>query len=78
MEYGAYFVAGVESFGRSIDLDNFRLRNENQLLILDDLKISKISVDKVTQFDIITSELRELVDNLEINFCWFVISRKVK
>ena len=43
----------VEAFWRWFDLDKFRLHTQNQLLILDNLKSSKISVDKITQFCLI-------------------------
>ena len=65
MEDGAYFVYEVESFSMLVNLDAFRLCTENQLLILDDLNISKISVDKVNQFDLLPTEIRELFDKLE-------------
>ena len=78
MEDGAYIVAAIESFCRSINLDDLRLHTENQLLILNDLKLSKISVDMVTQFDIRPPELCEILDKLGEYYRCFVISIKVK
>ena len=49
-EYGAYVIAAVEVFWRLLDIDRYRLHTKNQLIILDDLKLSKFSVDKITQF----------------------------
>ena len=73
-----YVVVAVESFSRSINLDNFRLHTENELLILDDLKLSKISVDKVIQFGLRPPELCELIDEFGHYYCWFVVCGKIK
>ena len=51
-EDGAYFIAVVVDFMGLIDIDEYRLHTQNQLLILNDLKLSKISVDKITKFGI--------------------------
>ena len=65
-EYVTYVVNAIASFHRPINLDDLILHTENQLLILDDMKPYKISVDKVTQFGLRPSELREFSGNLEI------------
>ena len=49
-EYGAYVIAAFGAFWRLLDIDEYRLHTKNQLLILDDLKLSNILVDKITQF----------------------------
>ena len=75
VEDGAYVVAAVEGFRRQLDLDDSRLLTMSQLLILDDLKLSKLSVDKITQFGLRPPELR-FVDKVGDYFCWFHIERK--
>ena len=65
-EYGAYVVSSVESFHRSINIYDFRLHTENQLLILDYMKPYKILVDNVTQFGIRSPKLRGFSDKLLI------------
>ena len=45
-----YLCAAVDNFRRSVGLDEWRQHSASQKLILDDLKLSKISVDKVTRF----------------------------
>ena len=50
LEDGAYIKTAVQLFRMYLGLNNHRLHSANQLLILDDLKLSKISIDNVTQF----------------------------
>ena len=47
-------------------------------MILYDLKLYKISVDKMTQFGLRPPELRKLLDKLGDYYRWFVIYGKVK
>ena len=42
------------------------------------MKLSNISVDKITQFGIIKPELHQLFNKLGYYYHWFVISIKVK
>ena len=60
-----------------LDIDEYRSHTQNQLLILDNLKLSKISVDRITQFDIRPPELRQLFNKLGYYYSIFVISIKV-
>ena len=55
-----------------LELEEARLHTANQLLILDDLKLSKISVDKVTQFGLRPPELL-FVDRLGEYYRWFLL-----
>ena len=78
IEDGTYVVSAVELFIRSINIDDFILHTENKLLILDDLKLSKISFDKVTQFGLRPPKTCEFFDRLGDYYCWFVISGEFK
>ena len=72
-EYGTYFIAAVESFRRLLNLDEYRLRTQNQLLILDYMNLSKIPVDNITQFGLRPPELRQHFNNLGDYYRWFVM-----
>ena len=45
-------------------MEEWRLHTDNQLLILDDLKLSNMSVDKVTHFRLRPPELLQICDKL--------------
>ena len=60
-------------------MEQWRRHTNNQLLILDDLKMSKMSVDKVTHFGVRPPELLKICDKLGDCYFWFHISKnKVK
>ena len=79
-EDGNYITTEVDNFRRNaLHLDAWRWHTDSQLLILDDLKLSKISIDKVTQFSLRPPELMSLFDTLGNYFRWFQISKnKIK
>lgn len=64
VEDGAYVETAVQNFRRSLGLEGYRIHSENQLLILDDLKLSKMSIDKVTQFSLRPPEFLQLFNTL--------------
>ena len=64
VEDGAYVETSVQNFRRSLGLEGYRIHSENQLLILDDLKLSKMSIDKVTQFSLRPPEFLQLFNTL--------------
>ena len=72
-EYGAYSISAVEAFGGFLDIYEYSLHTQNQLLILDYLKLSKISVDKITQFGLRPPELLQLFNKLGDYYCWVLI-----
>ena len=72
-EDGAYVGCAIDVFRRSLHLNEWRMMSQNQLLIIDDLKLSKLSVDKVTQFSLRPPELLHVFDKLEYYFRWFEI-----
>ena len=79
MEDGAFITTSIESFRRQNDMEEWRLHTDNQLLILDDLKLSNMSVDKVTHFSLRPPELLQICDKLGDYYRWFHTSkRKVK
>ena len=79
-EDGAYVTTEVDYFRRNaLQLDAWRYHTDSQLLILDDLKLSKITIDKVTQFSLRPPELMNLFDMLGNYYRWFQISKnKIK
>ena len=79
VEDGAYVGTAIDTFRRSMGLNEWRQLSINQKLILDDLKLSKISVDKVTRFSIRPPEFLKFFDKLGDYFRWFSISdNKIK
>ena len=53
--------------------DEWRHHSDSERLILEDIKMSKISIDKITQFSIRPPELRYLIDQTGNYFRWFKI-----
>jgi len=80
LEDGAFIGSAVDSFRRALgDMDEWRQHSANQVLILDDLKLSKISVDKITQFSLRPPEFLKVFDKVGDYFRWFTISEtKIK
>ena len=65
LEDSAYICTVVESFRREhVNLNHVRLQTNNQNLIVNDIKLSKISIDKVTQSGLRPHELRRVITNL--------------
>ena len=75
---GAYVEPAIVSYRKAIELEDYRLHTPKQVLILDDLKLSRLSVDKVTQFSLRPPEFLQLFNELGNYFRWFHISDKVK
>ena len=75
---GAYVEPAIVSYRKAIELEDFRLHTPKQVLILDDLKLSKLSVDKITQFSLRPPEFLQLFNELGNYFRWFHISNRVK
>jgi hypothetical protein len=46
--------------------------------LYEDLKVSKVSIDKVTLFCLRPPELRGFIDNIRLYFWWFSIETKIK
>jgi len=75
-EDGAHEDSAIDSVRRGNNLPQRRQHTPNQLLILDDLKLSKVSVDKITQFSLKLPEFIELLENLGEYHRWLCISKK--
>ena len=79
LEDGAFIGSAVDSFRRSLDMDEWRQHTANQVLVLDDLKLSKLSVDKITQFSLRPPEFLKVFDKVGEYYRWFSISKtKIK
>ena len=78
IEDGAYMRSAIDGFWRGLGLETWRLYTKNQNLMLENLKLSNILVNKVTQFGLRPPELRELFRKLGNYYRWFVISNKIK
>ena len=64
VEDGAFVTTAIDNFQNNADLPDWRTHSANQNLILDDIKLSKISIDKVTQFGLRPPEFRGLFNML--------------
>lgn len=72
----SYLKTEIDSFRCNIlQLHNWRQHTYHQTLMLDDLKLSSLSIDKVTQFGLRPPEFLKLFDALG-NYCrWFHVSK---
>ena len=79
LEDGAFIGSAVDSFRRSLDMDEWRQHTANQVLVLDDLKLSKLSVDKITQFSLRLPKVLKVFDKVGEYYRWLSISKtKIK
>ena len=73
---GSYLITEIDSFRRNIlKLCNWRQYKYHQTLILDDLKVSNVYIDKVTQFGLRPPEFLKIFDTLGNYYLWFNISK---
>eukprot|EP00957_Ditylum_brightwellii_P043851 3325177-Ditylum_brightwellii.AAC.1 len=64
-EDDTYIFFAVESYRRvKADLDTARLQTNSQNLTVDDFKLSKISINKVTQYGLRPPELLKVITKL--------------
>jgi hypothetical protein len=76
-EDDAYICSAVENYRRiETDLDTARLQTNSQNLIVDDIKLSKISIDKVMQYGLHPPELLKVITKLGNYYRWFVVDKK--
>ena len=54
-------------------LDDWRYHTDSEILILEDIKKSKLSIDKISQFSIRPPELRCLIDQVGNYYRWFEV-----
>ena len=58
---------------RDMLLDDWRYHTDSEILILEDIKKSKLSIDKISQFSIRPPELRCLIDQVGNYYRWFEV-----
>ena len=69
----------MESFRISLELDEWRLHTVSQQSILNDLKSSNVSVDKITEFGLRPPELLRIIPMVGQYYRWFYTNgKKVK
>eukprot|EP00957_Ditylum_brightwellii_P091121 6937431-Ditylum_brightwellii.AAC.1 len=76
VDNGAHNGSIFDGIRHSLDLDKHRQHTANELLILDDVAMSKLSIDSITQFSLRPPELRSVIDKLGIYYCWFSVGKK--
>lgn len=59
------------------ELPHWRQHTENEMRIYEDLKLSNVSIDKITIFSLRPPELRGFIDRTRLYFRWFHIEKKV-
>ena len=78
VEDGAFVTTFLDSFRKATLKENWRQNTPSQVLILNDLKLSGVSVDKVSQFGLRPPELMKLFSYLGDYYRWFEIGEKIK
>ena len=59
-----------------VNLPQWRQHTANELLTFDDLKQTKLSIDKISQFSLRPPEFRSTIDMVGNYFRWFHIEMK--
>ena len=67
-EYEACIASTSDSIRQFLQLDQWRQHAPNQNLIMDNLKISNASIDKVTQFSMRPQEFIGIIDSVRDYF----------
>ena len=62
---------------RNKQFPQWRQHTTNEMKLYEDLKLSKVSVDKITLFSLRPPELRGFIDNVTHYFRWFSIEKKI-
>ena len=78
LEDGAYVGSISDHVRQSLGLPAWRQHTANELLMLDDLKLSKVSIDKISQFSLRPPEFRSTIDMVGHYYRWFYITTKTK
>ena len=73
VEDGAFVTSGIDHYRNNKGFPDWRCHTANQNLLLDDVKLSKITIDKVTQFGLRPPEFLKLFSKLGDYYRWFVI-----
>lgn len=78
VDHNSILTPAAEAIRLDIEVDLWRNHTPSQVLIMNDLKLSKISVDKITKFGLRPPELLRLFDKVEHYYRWFVSTSKIK
>ena len=75
-----FYTNSISHFVRSqkVNFPRWRKHTDNEKLIMNDLKQSKIGYDKITQFSLRPCELKPIVDMVGHYYRWFIIDMKKK
>ena len=77
VEDGADVGLVTDNIRKRLELVNWRQHSNSELLLLDDLIKSNISIDRISEFSVRPPELRYLFDSVEGYFRWFEIEKEV-
>ena len=77
LEDGAHLVSPGDTYRNSVMSGNWRQFSCSQKMILNDMKLSKVSVDKVTKFGLRPPELLQLFNKMGDYFRWFNFGTRI-
>ena len=78
IEDGAYVTTAIDQYRKNVFTVKWRHHTPSQILITNDLKLSKLSVDKITQFGLRPPEFLKLFNKVSDYFKWFHVGKKIK
>eukprot|EP00957_Ditylum_brightwellii_P026803 2026885-Ditylum_brightwellii.AAC.1 len=61
---------------KELDLQRYRHHTHNELLILDNVALSNLSIAAITQFSLCPPELRDVINKIGTYYQWFTVSKK--
>jgi hypothetical protein len=76
VEDGAQVGIVSNEIRRGLDLPEWRQHSDSEMLTLEDLKMSKVSIDKISEFSVRPPEFRSIFDYVGQYYRWFSIVRK--
>ena len=76
IEDGAQVGIVSNEIRRGLDLPEWRQHSDSEMLTLEDLKMSKVSIDKISEFSVRPPEFRSIFDYIGQYYRWFSIVRK--
>lgn len=74
---GVHIGSLTDDIRRTKGVEEWRQHRENELLMIDDLQNSKISIDNITLFSLRPPELREIIKKPGQYFRWFQVRKRV-
>jgi hypothetical protein len=76
IEDGAEVGVLSDDIRKDLNLDQWRQHTHAELILLEDLKISSISIDKISQFSVRQPEFQDIFNFVGEYYRWFSIVRK--